>query len=63
MYRKLVGVINLILRAFLQFYTFKFEDGLVKDSMVLMGQILSSFFADLSVEEAQKMVATLLTNR
>jgi hypothetical protein len=35
----------------------------VKDSMVLMGQLLSSFFADLSVEEAQKIVATLLTNR
>ena len=63
MYRKIVGVISLILRAFLQFYTFKFEDGLVKDSMVLMGQLLSSFFADLSVEEAQKIVATLLTNR
>jgi len=42
---------------------FKIQNGPVKNSIVLMGKLLSSLFSDLDLEEAERMVATLLTNR
>ena len=35
----------------------------MKNSLVLMGQLLNGLFSDLSLTEAQTMVAILLTNR
>ena len=41
----------------------QFQEGPVKNSLVLMGQLLSGLFSDLSLNEAQTMVSILLTNR
>ena len=48
----------------LKFHLFsQLQEGPVKNSLVLMGQLLSGLFSDLSLNEAQTMVAILLTNR
>ena len=48
----------------LKFHLFcQLQEGPVKNSLVLMGQLLSGLFSDLSLNEAQSMVAILLTNR
>ena len=56
-------IIEKELRVF-KFHLFsQFQEGPVKNSLVLMGQLLSGLFSDLSLNEAQTMVSILLTNR